>query len=142
MSRVIPIPWPDGEEDMARKTATTWLPVAHGGALTSDFSSSRWKGVTASEDGRRDATINRGLTRRRRTSSILSSAPPLCVLFLSLPLSRFLFPSARHFRTIRSSLSKATATTSPLLSSRLAVETTLIILLPVRFYGDARRSPR
>lgn len=76
------------EENMGRKTSTTWLPVAHGGALASDFSSSRWKGVTASEDGRRDATINRGLTRRRRASSILSSVPsPLRVLLPALSLS-------------------------------------------------------
>jgi len=52
----------------------------------------RWKGVTASEDGRRDATINRGLTRRRRTSSILSSAPPLCVLLLFLSFSFHFLP--------------------------------------------------
>jgi len=85
------------EENTGRRTAATWLPVAHGGALASDFSSGRWKGVTASEDGRRDATINRGLTRRRRTSSILSSAPSLRVLSsFSLSLFLFPFPSARH----------------------------------------------
>lgn len=86
------------EENMGRKTSTTWLPVAHGGALASDFSSSRWKGVTASEDGRRDATINRGLTRRRRASSILSSAPSLRVLLPALSLS--LPPGSSSFSSL------------------------------------------
>lgn len=60
------------------------LPVAHGGALASDFSSSRWKGVTASEDGRRDATINRaGLpVDEERPLSFRA-----LLLFASFPLS-------------------------------------------------------
>lgn len=89
---------------MRRKTSTTWLPVAHGSVLALDFSSSRWKGVTASEDGRRDATINRRFTRRRGASSILSSVPfpPRVSLFLShspsLPIIILERPSFRKLR--------------------------------------------
>lgn len=131
-SHVIPIPWT--RRIWARRRQLRGFPLCNGGALASDFSSSRWKGVTASEDGRRDATINRELTRRRRADPLSFRAFLLFLLsfYLSLFLSLFSLVTAGRpsFRKPRGLLSSSREA-----NSWPTREATLIILQPPGFYG-------